>query len=132
VINGIRSQLIGGGEAEGEALAAEGEAPQTASLAQSAAPADEPAASPGVGSASFVPAGRQAESVRPEEDRNSLRSSHLGNELLLANANFRTYEFETALDDIAGDVSGAWSDEDDNDLEDYFPYSDVIEAESNA
>jgi hypothetical protein len=36
------------------------------------------------------------------------------------------------LDDIAGDVSGAWSDEDDNDLEDYFPYSDVIEAESNA
>jgi hypothetical protein len=131
VINGIRSLLIGGGEAEGEALAAEGEAPEAASLAESSAPVEEPG-SPSVASASFIPAPRETEAARPEENRSSLRSSQLGNELLLANASFRTYEFETALDDIAGDVSGAWNDEDDNDLEDYFPYGDMLKLESNA
>jgi hypothetical protein len=129
VINGIRSQLIGNGEAEGESLSGEGEAPEAIGEAASAT---QTAPAQNAGDVSFVAAPRQTEPAPRDDQRSeSLRSSHLGNELLLANSNFRTYEFESALADIAGDVSGAWSDEDDNDLEDYFPYSDLFQADRN-
>jgi hypothetical protein len=124
IINGIRTQLTGSGEAESESLAGEGEAPLSESAAQTAADSPAPQLSP----AAVIVAPRPTDTARREEEnRSSLRSEHLGNELLLANSNFRTFEFEAALADIAGDVSGAWSDdEDQNELEDYFPYSDLI------
>jgi hypothetical protein len=50
---------------------------------------------------------------------------------VLANSSFRTFEFESALSEIAGDVSGVWGEEDEDelrDLEDYFPFQDVLES----
>jgi hypothetical protein len=72
-------------------------------------------------------AGRRTEATQNEAKRPSSPASPLNNELILANSSFRTYEFESALADIAGDISDVWSQDDSNagDLEDFFPFDDI-------
>jgi hypothetical protein len=129
IINGIRSQLTGSGEGEVDSLAGEGEAPEAAAV-NDTAPEQAAAADAGNEVVRLDAPRRSPEPERREdEDRGSLLSERLGSELMLANSNFRTYEFEAALSEIAGDVSDVWNDEDQPDLEDYFPYGDLFQAE---
>jgi hypothetical protein len=92
--------------------------------------APAPAAQPAIAAAS--PPAAQDRTGDDEQNRSSLKSHNLGNELLLANSSFKTYEFEAALADIASDVSGVWSEDDESELEDDFPYRELFQAERNA
>jgi hypothetical protein len=132
VINGLRSQMIGNGEAK-DSLGGEGEA-ETADVAETTVA--ETSAVDQLAAPQLPPRSVTLSTVRPSEparrdetDRSSLRSENLGSELLLANSSFKTFEFEAALTDIAGDVSGAWRNDEESDLEDYFPYSDLLSNE---
>lgn len=133
IIAALRAQISNGvsGEAEGDvsaaaahhALTGEGEATE-AILASESVEAGAARLDPKAGQRSAAPV---TASGQPAV---SSPSSRFDDELVLANSRFRTYEFESALADIAGDISDVWSkeSEDADDLEDYFPFGDLADA----
>lgn len=131
IIAALRAQISSGmsGEAENaavsalSALAAEGEASgdYTASETDTSTttlPLD------------FSTRQQPSNSAGTEQERKS--SNRFNDELVLANSRFRTFEFEAALADIANDVSEVWTKNEEDeveDLEDYFPFDDILDAQ---
>jgi hypothetical protein len=121
IVDFLRAQQPNGGSAEAEAEG-EGE-PVEAAPTLTAAPTRS--AAPSVWGGADLSSPTASEAVRTEEDKPTA-AGKMGDALVLANSSFRTYEFESALSDIAGDVSGVWDQDNSDELDDYFPYSDVI------
>ncbi len=123
VITALRNQINNGGNGE-----AEGEAAELAAVELAAEELATQSAAPLGWDLGASQRRDDAAAPRDEERTPSAPADKMSDALILANSSFRTFDFESALSDIADDIADAWSDEgaELGDLEDYFPYTDVL------